>query len=235
MTRDLGVASCCCGCRGRVRRSSTSRTATRRRSRRRCRDLVVDGDAAGAAAKLRAAGAARAFVLAARRRLRHDHQRPGVRLTTPGSARAPRWPSCPTARGSRTPIAGTRPAARSAPCTVAYAGHLYAWKGVDVLLEALAHVPDVQGSIVGGHETEPDLARLQALAARLGVTSRVDVHRASRAVGVAGAARAGRHPGAAEPGVGDLEPRHVAAEAVRVHGGGQGRSSRRTCRRSARS
>ena len=36
-----------------------------------------------------------------------------------------------------------------------------------------------------------------------------------------------RRAGAAESGVGDLEPLHVAAEAVRVHGGAAGRSSRR--------
>jgi glycosyltransferase involved in cell wall biosynthesis len=56
---------------------------------------------------------------------------------------------------------------------VAYAGHLYAWKGVDVLLQALALLPDVRGLIVGGHAAEPDLARVQALAAQLGIAERV--------------------------------------------------------------
>jgi glycosyltransferase involved in cell wall biosynthesis len=56
---------------------------------------------------------------------------------------------------------------------VAYAGHLYPWKGVDVLLEALSRVPDAQGLIVGGHGAEPDLARLQELARRLGIGPRV--------------------------------------------------------------
>jgi len=56
---------------------------------------------------------------------------------------------------------------------VAYAGHLYAWKGVDVLLEALARLPDVRGLIVGGHRAEPDLARTQSLAERLGLGERV--------------------------------------------------------------
>ena len=56
---------------------------------------------------------------------------------------------------------------------VAYAGHLYAWKGVDVLLEALAHVPKARGLIVGGHAQEPDLARLQARATGLGIGDRV--------------------------------------------------------------
>jgi glycosyltransferase involved in cell wall biosynthesis len=56
---------------------------------------------------------------------------------------------------------------------VAYAGHLYAWKGVDVLLDALANLPGVEGLIVGGHEAEPDLARAKSRAAGLGVGERV--------------------------------------------------------------
>ena len=58
--------------------------------------------------------------------------------------------------------------------TVGYAGHLYPWKGVDVLVEALARVPDVRGLIIGGHEKEPDLERVRALAARLGVSDRIE-------------------------------------------------------------
>jgi glycosyltransferase involved in cell wall biosynthesis len=60
-----------------------------------------------------------------------------------------------------------------APCSIAYAGHLYAWKGVDVLLQAIAQVPEVRGLIVGGHDQEPDLARLRALAKRLRIEDRV--------------------------------------------------------------
>ena len=56
---------------------------------------------------------------------------------------------------------------------VAYAGHLYAWKGVDVLLRALTLVPDARGLIVGGHAAESDLARVQALALQLGIADRV--------------------------------------------------------------
>jgi glycosyltransferase involved in cell wall biosynthesis len=56
---------------------------------------------------------------------------------------------------------------------VAYAGHLYAWKGVDVLLEALARMPDVRGLIVGGHASEPDLARTKSVAERLGLAGRI--------------------------------------------------------------
>ena len=56
---------------------------------------------------------------------------------------------------------------------VAYAGHLYAWKGVDVLLRALALVPEARGLIVGGHEKEPDLGRVKGLASELGIVDRV--------------------------------------------------------------
>jgi glycosyltransferase involved in cell wall biosynthesis len=74
---------------------------------------------------------------------------------------------------------GTRPDEDRARATgaigpvVAYAGHLYAWKGVDVLLEAIAQLPGVGGLIVGGHEKEPDLARLKDQATRLGIAGRV--------------------------------------------------------------
>ena len=44
---------------------------------------------------------------------------------------------------------------------------------MDVLLEALAALPEADGLIVGGHEREPDLARIKALAEQLGVASRV--------------------------------------------------------------
>ena len=64
------------------------------------------------------------------------------------------------------------PRQRGSP-VVAYAGHLYPWKGVDVLLHALALLPDVRGSIIGGHPSEGDLARLQSLASTLGIEERV--------------------------------------------------------------
>jgi glycosyltransferase involved in cell wall biosynthesis len=55
----------------------------------------------------------------------------------------------------------------------AYAGHLYAWKGVDIFLHALAQAPHVRGLVVGGHAAEPDLARVQQLARELGIMDRV--------------------------------------------------------------
>jgi glycosyltransferase involved in cell wall biosynthesis len=62
-----------------------------------------------------------------------------------------------------------------APPTAAYAGHLYPWKGVDVLVRALALTPRVRGLIVGGHPGESDRARVDALIASLGLTDRVTV------------------------------------------------------------
>jgi glycosyltransferase involved in cell wall biosynthesis len=79
----------------------------------------------------------------------------GVRLGTRGSA-----PGDPGLADSAAPVVG-------------YAGHLYAWKGVDVLLDALARVPGIRGLIIGGHAAEPDLARVRRLSERLGIADRV--------------------------------------------------------------
>ncbi|MBA2603281.1 MAG: glycosyltransferase family 4 protein [Acidobacteria bacterium] len=66
------------------------------------------------------------------------------------------------------------PRVEGEPVVVGYAGHLYAWKGVDLLLEALARLPAVRGLIVGGHDAEGDLARVRAGAERLGIAGRVE-------------------------------------------------------------
>lgn len=50
---------------------------------------------------------------------------------------------------------------------VGYAGHLYPWKGPDVLLAALARLPGVRALMVGGLAGEPDLDRIRALADRV--------------------------------------------------------------------
>ena len=59
------------------------------------------------------------------------------------------------------------------PVTLTYAGHLYKWKGVDVLIDALAELPGVRARIVGGQPGETDHVRLHALAGARGVTDRV--------------------------------------------------------------
>jgi len=58
---------------------------------------------------------------------------------------------------------------------VLYAGQLYPWKGVDLLVEAFAEVPRGRLVILGGIEGEPDTARVRALVERLGLSARVDM------------------------------------------------------------
>jgi glycosyltransferase involved in cell wall biosynthesis len=62
---------------------------------------------------------------------------------------------------------------RKASPVVGYAGHLYPWKGVDLLISALAMLPGVRGLIVGGHDRESDLARLRHQAEAAGLAERV--------------------------------------------------------------
>jgi glycosyltransferase involved in cell wall biosynthesis len=57
--------------------------------------------------------------------------------------------------------------------TIGYAGHLYPWKGVDLVIEAVAALKDTRGLIIGGHEKEADLARVKAFAAQLNCASRI--------------------------------------------------------------
>jgi glycosyltransferase involved in cell wall biosynthesis len=63
--------------------------------------------------------------------------------------------------------------AMATPAVVGYSGHLYPWKGVDLLLDALTELPGVHGIVVGGHPGENDLARLRNRAVERGLQSRV--------------------------------------------------------------
>lgn len=65
------------------------------------------------------------------------------------------------------------PSPASTAFTIGYAGHLYPWKGVDLVVEAVAALPDTRALIVGGHDQEPDLARVKAFATELDCASRV--------------------------------------------------------------
>lgn len=56
---------------------------------------------------------------------------------------------------------------------IGYAGHLYPWKGVDVLVRALALLPTARAIIVGGHPAEADYGRIEALTRERGVRDRV--------------------------------------------------------------
>jgi glycosyltransferase involved in cell wall biosynthesis len=64
-------------------------------------------------------------------------------------------------------------AAEAGIFTIGYAGHLYPWKGVDLVVEIVGALADTRGLIIGGHEAEPDLARLDKLARDLDCRSRV--------------------------------------------------------------
>jgi glycosyltransferase involved in cell wall biosynthesis len=95
----------------------------------------------------------------------------GSGIPTDGSSRLAVIPD-----GARIPLEPDESRDEFGPASeavVAYAGHLYAWKGVDILLDALALVPAAHGLIIGGHAAEPDLGRLKALAVRLGIADRV--------------------------------------------------------------
>ena len=72
--------------------------------------------------------------------------------------------------GARVPAVedvGLRQTAATSSPVVGYAGHLYPWKGPDVLVEAIERLPGVHALIVGGLAGEPDLERVRALAARV--------------------------------------------------------------------
>lgn len=58
---------------------------------------------------------------------------------------------------------------------VLYAGQLYPWKGVDVLVEAMTRVPGARLVILGGLAGEPDLERVRALVASRGLESRTEM------------------------------------------------------------
>lgn len=74
---------------------------------------------------------------------------------------------------SLRPATPAPPAVWHHPPVVGYAGHLYPWKGVDVLLHAIGRLPGVRAVIVGGLAGEPDLQRTRRLAREIGIEDRV--------------------------------------------------------------
>ncbi|HVR70077.1 MAG TPA: glycosyltransferase, partial [Vicinamibacteria bacterium] len=65
--------------------------------------------------------------------------------------------------------------ATARPPRVLYAGQLYPWKGVDVLVEAMALVPEARLVILGGLEGERDLARVRDLVEARGLAARTEM------------------------------------------------------------
>lgn len=57
----------------------------------------------------------------------------------------------------------------------AYAGGLGPWKGVDLLMEAAAQVPELNLEVLGGKQSGADWQRLSDLAARLGLGGRLSM------------------------------------------------------------
>lgn len=88
-------------------------------------------------------------------------------------------PACVLPNGTRIPMNGNGEPQVNAvlddsrrDLDVVYVGQLYRWKGVDGLLHAMARLPHRNLTLVGGHDPH-DLARCRALAAELGVESRL--------------------------------------------------------------
>jgi len=65
--------------------------------------------------------------------------------------------------------------AAGSPPRVLYAGQLYPWKGVDVLVEAMAEVPGARLVILGGLAGEADLLRIDSLVRARGLKDRVEL------------------------------------------------------------
>jgi glycosyltransferase involved in cell wall biosynthesis len=76
-------------------------------------------------------------------------------------------------RGATTDRTTAKDDTDKKPFTIGYAGNLYPWKGVHLVIEAIAALTDTRGLIIGGHEREGDLARLRELVDQLDCTSRV--------------------------------------------------------------
>jgi glycosyltransferase involved in cell wall biosynthesis len=58
---------------------------------------------------------------------------------------------------------------------VLYAGQLYPWKGADVLVEAMAKVPDARLVLLGGLAGERDFERVRALVEARGLAGRAEL------------------------------------------------------------
>jgi glycosyltransferase involved in cell wall biosynthesis len=64
---------------------------------------------------------------------------------------------------------------RGIPPRVLYAGQLYPWKGVDVLVDAMTRVPAARLVILGGFDGEADWRRVRALVEARGLAARTEM------------------------------------------------------------
>jgi glycosyltransferase involved in cell wall biosynthesis len=74
-----------------------------------------------------------------------------------------------------TPLRAFPGLAHENPPRVLYAGQLYPWKGVDVLVEAVATVPGARLVILGGIEGEADTRRIRDLVEARGLGGRTEM------------------------------------------------------------
>lgn len=77
--------------------------------------------------------------------------------------------------GCDAPAAELPAPSREDPPRILYAGQLYPWKGVDVLVEAAARLPRARLVILGGLEGEADLERVRARVRALGLEARTEM------------------------------------------------------------
>jgi glycosyltransferase involved in cell wall biosynthesis len=96
-------------------------------------------------------------------------------LSSFATAHGPRERTCAIPNGCDVPDAFPEPASPGAEPRVLYAGQLYPWKGVDVLVEAMARVPRARLVILGGLSGEPDMERVRALVEARGLSPRTDL------------------------------------------------------------
>jgi glycosyltransferase involved in cell wall biosynthesis len=77
--------------------------------------------------------------------------------------------------GCDAPPAEAPPPSAEDPPRVLYAGQLYPWKGVDVLVEAMALLPRGTLVVLGGLPGERDLERVRALVAARSLAARTEM------------------------------------------------------------
>jgi glycosyltransferase involved in cell wall biosynthesis len=110
-------------------------------------------------------------------------RRAGAIVTTTAGIRdtfaaryGPRERVCVIPNGCDVPAQRTFvPPRGDGPPRIVYAGQLYPWKGVDILVEALAEVPGAQLVILGGLPGEADLERIRARVEALGLAGRTEL------------------------------------------------------------
>jgi len=100
----------------------------------------------------------------------------GIRDTL-AEAHGPRPRTCVIPNGCDVPASRSFPGlADIRPPRVLYAGQLYPWKGVDVLVKAVAQVPELRLVLLGGIAGEVDTERVRGLVEASGIAQRTEWH-----------------------------------------------------------